>query len=31
VRAAYLGLETGDLSSLINPESVEELSRLRRS
>ncbi len=31
VRAAYLGLETGDLSSLINPESVEELSHLRRS
>jgi acetyl-CoA synthetase len=31
VRAAYLGTETGDLSSLINPESVEELRRLRRS
>ena len=29
IRAAYLGLELGDTSSLVNPEAVEEIRRAR--
>jgi len=27
IRAAYLGEDTGDISSLVNPEAVEEIRR----
>jgi acetyl-CoA synthetase len=27
IRAAYLGLDPGDTSSLVNPEAVEEIRR----
>jgi acetyl-CoA synthetase len=30
VRAAYLGQSAGDLSSLVNPESIDEIARLAR-
>ncbi len=30
IRAAYLGEPTGDTSALLNPEAVDEISRLRR-
>ena len=29
VRAAYLGLDPGDTSSLVNPEAVEEIKKAR--
>lgn len=29
VRAAYLGLDPGDMSSLVNPEIVEEIRNLQ--
>jgi acyl-coenzyme A synthetase/AMP-(fatty) acid ligase len=29
IRAAYLGQEPGDTSSLVNPEAVEEIKRAR--
>jgi acetyl-CoA synthetase len=28
VRAAYLGLDPGDISSLVNPEAVEEIKKV---
>ncbi|MBK8780408.1 MAG: AMP-binding protein [Anaerolineales bacterium] len=30
IRAAYLGLELGDTSSLVNPQAVEEVKQLKR-
>jgi hypothetical protein len=29
IRAAYLGLELGDTSSLVNPQAVEEIRKAR--
>jgi hypothetical protein len=29
IRAAYLGQEAGDTSSLVNPEAVEEIKKAR--
>lgn len=30
IRAAYLGEDTGDLSSLVNPEAVEEIKKIAK-
>lgn len=30
VRAAYLGLDPGDMSSLVNPETVEEIQKIKK-
>jgi acetyl-CoA synthetase len=29
IRAAYLGVDPGDTSSLVNPEAVDEIRRAR--